>query len=97
MSAPVEIPYVGPPDASEHCKDLVIGILAALGEPNHDDQELLDRMLALVIALSGEIARGGNTETAKARYREVGSTLASLAPECLERARRIREADKSKN
>jgi hypothetical protein len=97
MIAPVEIPYVVPPDASEHCRDLVIAILAALGMSTHDDRETQDRLVALVAVLAGEIERGGNPDGAKARLAVVRELLFSIVPENVEQARRIREADKSKN
>lgn len=97
MTVPIEVPYVAPPDASEHCRDLVMDVIAALGQPNHDEAEHRERILALIIVLGGEIARGGDHEKARARFLEVGKTLAELAPQCAERARQIRESDRSKN
>ena len=97
MSAPVEIPYVVPADASEHCRDLVIAIEAALGMPSHDEGEMQDRLTALVVALAAEIARGGDGDTARARLSVARDILFQIVPENVEQARRIREADKSKN
>lgn len=97
MPAPIEIPYVVPSDASDRCRDLVIGIVAALGQPNQDVVELHDRLVAIVTVLAAEIARGGDHETARARYSMAGKLLSDLGPECVERARQLREADKSVN
>ena len=97
MIAPVEIPYVVPTDASEHCRDLVIAIVAALGMPTHDDHETQDRLVVLVAVLAGEIARGGDGDTARARLSVARDILFQIVPENVEQARRIREADKSKN
>ena len=97
MIAPIEIPYVVPADASEHCRDLVIAIVAALGMPTHDDHEIQDRLVALVAVLAGEIARGGDGDTARARLSEARDLLFQILPENVEHARQIRETDKSRN
>lgn len=97
MSAPAEIPYLMAAEASEDCRKLVLGLIAALGKPHNDGTEHQDRLLALIIVLAGEIARGGDHEQARARFLEVGKALAELAPQCADWARHIRESDKSKN
>jgi hypothetical protein len=97
MIAPVEIPYVVPPDASQRCRDLVSEIMDALGMPNQDEAEHEDRILALSCALAAEIARGGDTDLARSRYMGAGRILSQIGPQCIERARQIRETDKSRN
>jgi hypothetical protein len=97
MSAPVEPPYVVPPDASDHCRDLVVKIMVAVGKPSHDEAELQDRLVAMVAALGAEIARSGDADLAIARYKAAGEILSQIGPRCIDRAQRIRGTDRSKN
>jgi hypothetical protein len=81
MIAPIEIPYVVPADASEHCRDLVIAIVAVLGMPTHDDHEIQDRLDAEVAELAGENDRRRDGDTARARLSEARDLLCQMLPE----------------
>ncbi len=97
MVSSAEIPYVLPSDASDRCRDIVVTIVAALGQVSHGQQEMQDRFLALIAVMAAEIARGGDPDKARERFSMAGKILADLGPRCVERARQLREADKTVN